>query len=313
LARPFRLPPIFRCQGARIMKGSRLWGVAALCLLSGSGWLLGQAWPSEMEYPFAGCFHFALIGCVAVLIALRRDAARLPMRRLTGAGIAGSALFVLPAMVLHLAAGAVSESSGVALFCAVPVMTIVGASLFAEEGSRLRGLLLPGVGALGGALLLFPMQTPGSPRGWLLFSSVMASCAVVAAASLWMHRLLEGMAIAAAVAAVGFTGAVVLGLYGLELGWTTPTARILIGELLRCAVFDLPIVWLTVWLIREVNPVRLSARFVLVPLVTATEGYLALHEAMDGKTLLAMAGMLVGGVMLLIKDEPDEVPGLRLR
>lgn len=295
-----------------MVKGKRLCGVTALCVFSGSEWVLQQAWPTEMEYPSSGCIHFALIGCVAALIALRRGGLRLPMQQRAGVALGGVVVFVLPAMVLHPAAGAVSEYSGVALFCAVPVMTIVGASFFADEGARLRGLLL-GVVALGGALLLFPMETPGSLRGWMFFGLVVGCCAVVAAASLWMHRTMQGVGIATAVASVGFSGAAVLGVYGLELGWTASSARMLAGELLRCVVFDLPIVWLTVWLIREVSPARLSARFVLVPLVTAVEGYVVMHEAIDGKSLLAMVGILLGGGMLLVKDEPDEVPGLRLR
>jgi hypothetical protein len=83
--------------------------------------------------------------------------------------------------------------------------------------------------------------------------------------------------------------------------------------MLRCVVFDLPVVWLTVWLAREMNAARLSARFLLVPLVTVAEGYAVECGPLELKTLLAAGLLCAGGVMLLVWDEPEEVAGLGLR
>jgi len=297
------------------MRASRLLAVAALCVVQGSGWLLAQGWPSEAGYPFAGCIHFAVIGCVAAMVAIRGGGLRVPLRFGFAVGAAGLGLFVLPEMVLRFAAGAVPETAGVAIFCAVPVLVLVGEMLFGEAGLRVRGLLLPALIALGGALLLFQVGPLESLRTWGFFALVAVCCLVVAVASIWMHRLMRAASVAVAVAAVGLSGVVVLGVYGAGTGWPVLGARAVAGEVLRAAVFDLPVVWLTVWLAREVDPARLAARFLLVPLVNLAEGYALMRQPVELKAGLEMAAMLGGALMLLAAKESDEEPeaGLRLR
>ena len=250
---------------------------------------------------------------MSAVIALRNERFGLSLSRAAGLGIASVYLFVLPAAALHYASGVVSETSGVGLFCTIPVMTILDVSSFGEESGTSRGLLLPAVVALGGAFLLFPIQMPGSMREWIFFALVVACCAIVAGSNVWIHGLLKNGGSAAAVAVVGFSGALALGGYGLVLGWPALSGPLMAGELLRCAVFDLPAVWLTVWLMREVTPVRLSVRFLLVPLMTLLEGYAALGVRPAAKTLLELAAVLAGAAVLLIRNEPEEIPGLHLR
>jgi hypothetical protein len=295
------------------MTASRLWAVVALCVLQGSGWIPAQAWSSEVGYPFAVCIHFAVIGCVATILAMRGGGLRVPFRWSLLVAPAGLGLFVVPVLVLRFAAGVVPEAAGVGIFCAVPVMILIGEMLFGDAGSRARGLLLPGVLALGAALLLFQVEPPASPRRWLFFALVAACCVVVAAASIWLHRLLRGVGIASAVAVVGLGGAVVFFAYGANVGWPVLTAHQVAGEVLRGMVFDLPVLWLTLWLVREVDPARLSARFLLVPMVNLAEGYALLRQPVELRAILEMAAMLGGAAMLLVREEPDEPPGLRLR
>jgi len=287
--------------------------VAALCVLQGSGWIVAQGWPSEAGYPFAGCIHFAAIGCVAAMVAVRGGGLRVPLRFGLGIGAAGLAVFVLPGVVLRFAAGAVPETAGVAIFCAVPVMVVVGEMVFGEGGARARGLLLPALIALGGALLLFQAGPPESLRGWGFFGLVAGCGAAVAGASVWMHRVMQGAGVAAAVAVAGLAGAAVLGVYGAGMGWPVLGARAIAGEALRGAVCDLPVVWLTVWLAREVDPARLSARFLLAPLVNLAEGYALMRQGVEVKAAVEMALMLGGAVMVLVAKESDGLPGLRLR
>ncbi len=296
-----------------MVKASPLWQIAALCTLAGSGWILTQAWPSQLGYPFAGCIHFICVGCVAASIAWRKPRPGLKLARVISLGVAGVCLFVLPAASLHFAAGAVPETSGLVLFCAIPAMTILGVVCFVDDSGRSRGFLLPSVVALGGACLLFPLQMPSSLRQSILFGLVAACCFIVAFAGIWMHRFLAGIGTAEAVALVGFSGAIVLGLYGVQVGWPVLGGRLIFAELLRGVIFDLPLVWLALWLMREVDPVRLSARFLLVPLISLLEGYAAMRIRPDVKTSLEMTAVLVGSLILLIKDEPEEIPGLRLR
>lgn len=298
-----------------MLKGARLLGVAGLCVLSGSAWLLAQAWPSEMAWPFGSCLHFALIGTVGVaLVVLRGEWRGLPWRRIVAPGLAGMCLFAVPSAVLQLTAGKVPEYTSAALFCAVPLVTILASSaLAAGEGWQARGLMVPGMMGLAGALLLFPVQSPGSVRRWLYLGLVAACCVLVAVASVLLHRLMHETSVGSAMAAIGLGSAMVLGCYGASVGWPAMSLKMIAGELLRCIVFDLPIIWLTIWLARTVVPARLSARFLLVPLVTVMEGYAVERGPVEARAVFAVVLMAAAAAMLLFKDEPDDVPALRLR
>ena len=290
-------------------------GFAGLCLLSGSGWLLQQAWPSEMVWPFGSCLHFGVIGLLGLAVSvLRGEWREVSRRRVVCLSLAGMCLFALPSAVLQIAAGKVPAYTSAAVFCAVPLMTVLASMAIGDgEGSRSRGLMVPSMIGLAGALLLFPVQTPGSLRRWLFLGLVVVAGIVVAIASVWVHRLMQGIGVAVTAAAIGLGSAAVLGANGASAGWPHLEAGMIAGELLRCAVFDLPLVWLLVWLTREVEPARLSARFLLVPLLTVLEGYALDSGPVEARTIAAVVLLCAGGVMLLVRDEPEELPGLRLQ
>jgi drug/metabolite transporter (DMT)-like permease len=298
------------------VKAREAWGVAALCLIAGSGWLLVQCYPSELGYPFAGCIHFAVIGCTAALwaVAARKSGERraLAWVPLVSISIAGVCIFALPAAALQLVAGAISPAASVALFCSVPLMTVLCAT-YLPGSSGTQRLLVPGVIGMAGALLLFSVNLPGSLWRWICFVMIVAVCLVVALASVWIHQLMQGASVAGAVAAIALSCAALLGIYGETIGWPALNVALVAGEAARCVVVDLPVVWLTVWLMREVPPARLSARFLLGPLVTVLEGYAVVRGPLPVRTLAGAALLAAGGLMLLFKDESEELPGLRLR
>jgi len=293
------------------MKASRAWAVVGLSVVVGSGWLLTEAYPSEMGFPFAGCVHFAVIGLAGMLLAGRGGWLGWSWNRAVDVAGAGLGVFVLPGVVNQLAAGAVSTSASVALFCAVPLMMVLGMAAFGEGAGR--GLMMPSLVGLFGALLIFSVEVPGSLRQAVGLAAVVGCCAVVAAAGVRMFRLMQGVSIEAAVAVVGVAGALVLGGYGLGIGWRRMTPGVVGVEAVRCVLFDLPVVWLTVWLMREVAPVRLGARFLIAPVVTWVEGYAMLRGAVEVRSVVALVLMAAGAGMLLVKDDEEAVAGLRLR
>lgn len=295
------------------MKASRLAGFLLLCLLSGSGWLLTLFYPSAIAAPFSTCIHFAMIGLIAALVWLRSRNPRVASELLFAIALAGAALFALPAVVLQITAGAVPEFFSVAMFCAISVMTVLLLGIFSGDagGMSPRGLIASLVG-LGGALRLFPVALPASSRGWRCGILVACSCLVIALASVWMHRLVRGVATAAVVAVASLGSAVALGVYAAFLGWPVIGLHAVAVESFRCGVFDLPVVWLTMWLIREMDPKRMAARFLLAPLVTAVGGYAAMRGGVDLNACVAMALMAAGGVMLLLAGKTEEVTSLHL-
>jgi multidrug transporter EmrE-like cation transporter len=141
-------------------------------------------------------------------------------------------------------------------------------------------------------------------------------CVLIAVASIRIHTALQGVPIAIAVAVVGFAGTVALGMCGFALGWPALSVRQLAFEALRCAVFDLPLMGLTLWLAREIAPIRLSARFLLTPLVTVLEGYAFVRGPMELSRIAALVLIAAGAAMLLLRserDESEELPALHLR
>jgi drug/metabolite transporter (DMT)-like permease len=300
------------------MRRSHIFGITLLCVLSGSGWILLQIYPREIEFPAAGCIHFAVIGIVAAAYCLAKRTS-LPKGSLAaGIALAGTGVFAGPALALGVSAGAVSEFTSVVLFCSIPLLTVLLLSAFNWTG--VRGVapraLLTSVFGMGGAFLVFPGQLPGSVRVWLIFSFIAASCLVVAISGIVIYRLIQGEAIAIAVAFTAFGCAALLGAYGVATGWPSLTLRSLEFESLRCLLFDLPVMWLTVWLIREVDPGRLSARFFLVPLITAAEGYAAMGGGIGLEAGVGMILLTVSGVVLIRDEAPageDDASSLHLR
>jgi hypothetical protein len=300
------------------MKQSHILGLALLCVLSGSGWILLQIYPREIEFPAAGCIHFAVIGLVAMGYCLARRTS-LPKVPVAGAiALTGMGIFAAPALALGVSAGAVSEFTSVLLFCSIPLLTVLLLSAFDWTG--VRGVapraLLTSVFGMGGAFLVFPGQLPGSVRGWLFFSVIVACCLLVAVSGIVMHKLIRSVAIATAVALTAFGCAAPLGVYGLVTGWPSLTLHSVTFESVRCLLFDLPVMWLTVWLIREVDPGRLSARFLLVPLITAAEGYAAMGGGVEFEAGVGMILLTVSGVMLIRNEASagnDGASSLHLR
>lgn len=285
--------------------------MVGLSTLIGSGWLLTEAYPGAMAFPFAGCVHFGVIGLMGLLVSLRGAWGSLSWGKAAVLAAATLGIFVLPAIVSQLVAGAVSSSASVALFCAVPLLMVLGMAWFGDGAGR--GLMMPSLVGLFGALLVFSVEVPRSVRRTVCLMAVFGCCVVAASASIWMFKLVRGIRAAQAVMVTGFAGAAVLGVLGLGVGWPRITLSAIGVEAARCVVFDLPVVWMTVWLMREIPPVRLAARFLIAPLVTWVEGYAMVRGPVEARSIVALLLIAAGAAMLLVQDESDEIRGLRLR
>lgn len=294
----------------RLNQPARAPWVILLSLLAGSGWLLSQTYPSGLSFPFTGTIHFALITLSA--IAIRRGWEPLPRRSLISILITGLCIFVLPSAAYEFASTAVTPSTTTALFCAIPVFTTVAAAVFAP-GMTQRQLLWPSLAGLLGALLLFPSELPASLRSELLFAFLVASCIAIAIAAVRIHSVLQGVPLPQAVAIIALGASISLGVYGLSLGWPHISILILEVETFRCLAFDLPFVWLLTWLLRETDPICLSSRFLLTPLVTVLEGYAIIHILPDTRQLTAIVLITAGALVLLYKNDPEDTPSLHLR
>jgi hypothetical protein len=300
------------------MNRSRTGDLALLCLLSGSGWLLEHFYPRAVPFPLSGFIHFLLIGLIATLWWVATGMPKMPAGKAAGVAFSGAILFALPAIMLGITAGAVSQFTSLTLFCSIPLMTVLMLGAFDWVG--LRGLgsraLPTGVLGLGGALLLFPVQFPGEARGWIHFALIAGCCLLVAFAAIEMHRMTQDIPLAPAIALASLGSAALLVACVAAGEPVSVSWRSVAVELVHCLVFDLPVVWLTIWLIREMHPGRLAARFLIVPLITAIEGLAATvggvtFQAGIGMTLMAACGAMM--VVDLEGDEQQDASSLHLR
>ncbi|NYF80166.1 hypothetical protein [Granulicella arctica] len=275
-------------------------GFALFCLLAGSRWLVENAFPSALPPLEQGSLQYAVVGVVAVAIWIFRsrstDAKFLPWPLLA---VASLLLLGLPVLLN------VSSGTGVALFALVPLCVVVGVVACGRE-ARGRALMMPALIGLAGALLLLPFQLPSTAYGGFMFGVVFVAVLLAAGGSIWMHALLQGRNIAQAVAVICGANAVLLGVAALLRGEGMIAASSSPAELLRCLVLDLPQMFLLVWLLREMPPERLAARFLVAPLLTAIEGVILLHPPLDIRMGLGMMLMLLGSGALLFWNGADE-------
>ena len=84
-------------------------------------------------------------------------------------------------------------------------------------------------------------------------------------------------------------------------------------EALKALCLDLPQIVLLLWLMREVAPERLSARALVIPLLTVLEGYALVRPEISVRSIGGAALLLYGAWRLLMGGQRDEEPALMLR
>ena len=166
------------------------------------------------------------------------------------------------------------------------------------------GLLVPALAAVGGAALLLPFTMPPTMVGKAWLVGVFAAALLSAYAAIRLHRALAGAGVlpaAAMLAGASALAAAVLFRVGY-LPMNQFTALAVTVEALRCVLMEGPALLLTVWLLREMQPIAVSTRYLLVPLVTIFESYLIERPRADWTVFAGMI-LMGGGSFLLLRGE----------
>ncbi len=279
--------------------------LAVLCLLAGSAWLFDESMPGMLTGLARTATHEALLALVFGLASLRaRPLARLQWKIVAGAG----AMFAVPQVLMASAGGHVSGMSEVLIFLLAPVAVVFVVAQrstgFGMDESPLR-MMVPALAGLGGGYLIVPFYGPESAAGRVWFAVLVASALLAGATAVWMHEWLAGVSCLRAVALAAAASAVVSGsFYRLDWGgppvWNWSGVRV---EILRCAVLDGPILVLTIWLLREMEPVRFSGRALMIPLVTILESYVLMRPVATWTTWVGIGLMAAGGWGLVRGDK----------
>lgn len=298
----------------RAMTPAQRVGFFVLCAMGASGWLVEGAWPSALPVAAREVVHEAVIAAAVCGFGWRGFARWRAWARLA---MASMCLLGVPAAMIQSARGGVPEIAVAELFALVPAVVVVIAA--GIEVGRQRDLG-PGLGGavtgLAGVLLLLQFALPGTWREARLDGVVVLAAILAATASVWMYRVLAGFRVSEAVLVCCVANAVFwlamasargVGLVG---GFTWGSIGM---ECAKAALFDLPQILLLLWLMREVAPVKLAARWLLVPLLTVVEGYALLRPELTARSVAGAVLAFLGAWRLMASDGQDEEPKLVLR
>ncbi len=203
-----------------------------------------------------------------------------------------------------------------ALFAVVPVVVVLVVAAGNMRGPEERGarrFLVPALAGLVGLLLLLPLQFSGSARGWLMLGVVCAAVVLVGLASVWLYRLLRGASLAESVSVVGLANAVFLLVWSAVRGDVVWRGSGLASVLSASSLVDVIEVLLLIWLLREIPPVRFSARYLAIPLLTVLESYVLMRPEWTVRMGFGTVLLAVGAGMLLFLKAGDEETVLSLR
>ena len=294
-----------------------LWiAFAVLCVLSGTSWAIPREVSNGLPPLEQQGVLFGVIGLVALVFAGRGVWSQ--SRRLRYARLAAVAVgfFGVPVVAVEYARGSVPAMSRSALFAMVPVVVVlmVGAGdAMGREERGARHLLVPALAGLGGLLLLLPLDFSGSMRGWVMLAVVCAAVVVLGIASVWLYRLLRGLALTDAIAVVGIANAVFLlawSAVGEEIVWR---GNGLVSVISPASWVDVVEVLLIMWLLREMPPVRFAARYLAIPLLTILESFVLLRPEWTVRMGFGTALLAAGAGTLLFWKAGEEETILSLR
>ncbi len=247
---------------------------------------------------------FVAIGIVAVALGGMRGRGS-AWRQRGAVAVSGVLFFGVPAELIEHARTYTSEMSVAVVFALAPVVVVLVWGAVAQAVGGMRQLLPPLIG-LAGVLLLLPFELPVSGRAWEAVAELAVAMVLVASAGVWLYGLLQQMKLMEAMAVIGISNAALLlawrGVVGsLDWRWRD------IAGAWWVSFASMVVTVLTVWLLQRMEPVRFSARFLVVPLVTILEGLVLLRPEVTARMLMGGA-LLAGGAawMLMAKPVVDE-------
>ena len=294
----------------------RWWGwvaFATLCGWAGSQWLLvpaGDPLPA-LERQGLGFGVLSLAALVARM--LKRQRWRAGRSRLLGM-VAGVSLlfFAVPMALVERSREYAPDTSVAVVFALAPVVAVLAVNAFLREEGEMR-LLVPALAGFSGVLFLVPFDQPVSLRGWESVAELVAAMLLVVCAGVWLYELLRQIGAIEGFAVAGASNAVALLVWcgvrrQLDWRWSDIAGGVSMGSFAGVIALAL-----TVWLVREMKPVRFSARFLAIPLVTIMEGLVLLRPGVTGRTTVGILLLMTGVVWMLAGKESAEGETLTLR
>jgi hypothetical protein len=298
------------------MRSVRWIGFAVLCVLAASSWVIPQNSPSVLPLLEVQGILFFLIGLIALLISLRGGWRRQKVSEYWRVAVGSLGFFGAPLVVAEYAGGSVPSLTRSALFALAPVVVVIvvaAGDMATGEERRARRFLVPALIGAGGLLLLLPLEISGSLRGRLMVGLVGAAVVLVGVTSVWLYRLLGEIRWVEGIALAGLMNGLFLLVCSAFLEamvWRWTDLR-LVGSI--SFLVDGIEVLLILWLLRGMKPVRFSARYLVIPLLTVLESFVVERPEVTARIVCGTVLLAAGASALLFWKARDEEAVLSLR
>jgi drug/metabolite transporter (DMT)-like permease len=290
-----------------------LWPLGALCLLSGSRWLVEGALPqtaSTLSTEGIGCLMAA--GLVGALALRSRSRPRvLPQSGLQAlsVGVAGALVLTGPALAQVVAGSRISPDNGtLALALAPLVVAMLASGSGSTEGRDLPGMLWPGLAALTGLLLLLPQPAYSEWRPWLGLCTMPV---LVSVGAWWFKRDWDESERRSGWGGIGLGligGAVVFAVlwvakfgFGSDGGSSAFGGPFWSGAWAGCGLDGLSAL-LALLALQRLRAVRWASQFLFIPFLALLEGMILLRPVLDVRSWVGLALVGLGAAYQLFRS-----------
>jgi drug/metabolite transporter (DMT)-like permease len=287
-------------QGRIRRKWLPIGGLLLLSLLWAVGWVradLSPASSSELRLrplwsEAASLGALAGLAVVGLLVRKERQVDGLSGR----AVLVGLGLFVLPSVLVAIAADWIDDATRVAMFSLTPFFAVVLEPHFSSESpSELRGGFPAAMMAVAGTLLVFPVEIPHSYASGLALLAVSISAASVSAANclgVQICRKRSGWEVSAVAGASAACTLFVVGMIvrhadGADVSvgvWTIPNLFALV---------------LLFWLMPRLTAVQMTTRYVIAPLLANLISLVLLRPHIAVQSWIGLLMIATGAVWMI--------------
>ena len=277
-------------------------GLLLLSALWALDWLLPDLFPGSaanvFSLPARQAILFSAFAATTASIALVRRIQFSRGRLVWASAGIGLGFFVIPTGAAAFARDRISSLDAVAVLCLPSVFAVVLEPYLQDCSPRKgRAALAGALVAIAGILFLFPLATPSSWREAVALLVLLVTAFVIAATNCVAVRLAHavpgGSTLPIAVMATGVS-AVCFALAAAFTPSPTSNSRELQIFFLRTLLIDIPGLFLLFWLIGRLSAARMTARFLVAPLL-ASLGGLALERTWPPLRGLLGLILLAGG------------------
>lgn len=242
-----------------------------MCILLAIGAMRSDLFPAASTHTAPQlereALPLALLAIVATLFAILRKARWPRGRQLASAIMIGIGLFVVPAVLAHLAQDWISAYTRVTLFCLTPVFAVILEPHIDSANTQSPGALLSSIAAVAGALCIFPVDLPSSIQSAIAVAAIVLAAACIAATSCFAARSSTTQSPIAPIAAIA-SAASAIALLAITALTNSITLHGLVSsqDLAWSAIVTVPGLLLLFWLMPRISAARITTRYLVAPL-----------------------------------------------